>query len=439
MVVIQGAKTGPVLALVAGSHGTEYASIIALEKLIDRIDPAEVSGTVILLPLVNIASFEQKVPHVNPVDRKSMNRFYPGKADGTQTERALWLITREVVDKCDYLIDYHGGDLDESLRPYSYWLKTGNAKQDAISREMALAFGLSTIIIAADRPTDPNASRYLDSTASTRGKPSLTVEAGHAGTVEPADVSALRSTAGSRSCADLKMLPGAPAMVEHPVWIESVQTISSEQTGILDPLVSRGSYVAEGMKVGYVTDYLGRKVFEAGAPAAGVVLYVCSVPSMKKGDTIANIGVPISGLADRAKVRDRSKGESGGPILIACARTVNAMLDQVGKIEAGAQDGPEERRPAGGFDGELRLLHPGSRGRDLLDLRRMVRQPGPVAGEALDRGLHLGGKRHQAGHRRGLRAVPRVRQPRGDDPDPGSPRPAGDKRQKSVSKLKERP
>lgn len=292
--VVRGARPGPVLALVAGAHGTEYASIIAIEKLIEWLEPAQVAGTVVLVPLVNIASFEQKVPHVNPVDGKNMNRFYPGKADGTQTERALFGITRQIVERCDYLIDFHGGDLDEDLRPYSYWLKTGNEKQDAISRQMTLSFGLPMIIVATDRPKDPNASRYLDSTASTRGKPSVTVEAGHAGTVEPEDVAALVD--GTLSVLRyLKMLPGAPAMVENPVWIESVQTVSSEQTGIFYPLVGRGAYVAKGMKVGYVTDYVGRRVFEARAPADGVVLYVCSVPSMKKGDTIASIGIPASG------------------------------------------------------------------------------------------------------------------------------------------------
>src|SRR5882724_5650813 len=90
--VIRGAKSGPVLALVSGAHGTEYTSIIALEKLIPKLDPAQITGTVIIVPLVNNASFEQKVPHVNPVDGKSMNRFYPGKQDGTQTERVLWSI-----------------------------------------------------------------------------------------------------------------------------------------------------------------------------------------------------------------------------------------------------------------------------------------------------------------------------------------------------------
>src|SRR5881628_994541 len=189
--VFHGAKPGPVLALVAGSHGTEYTSIIALEKLIRTLDPTEISGTVIIVPLINIQSFEQKVPHLNPIDKKSMNRFYPGKIDGTQTERAAYLITKQVVDQCDHLIDLHGGDLDESLRPYSYWTKTGNERQDQISREMLLAFGLDHIIISADRPKDPQASRYLENTATTRGKPSITAEAGNAGTVESDDVAAL--------------------------------------------------------------------------------------------------------------------------------------------------------------------------------------------------------------------------------------------------------
>lgn len=287
--VIQGAKPGPVLALVSGAHGTEYASIIALEKLIQMLDPAQISGTVIIVPLVNIPSFEQKVPHVNPVDGKSMNRFYPGKPDGTQTERASWLITKQVVERCDYLIDYHGGDLDENLRPYSYWPKSGNARQDAITRDMVLAFGLDTIIVWSDRPKDPNASRYLDNTANTRGKPAIAVEAGYSGTVQPDDVQALVN--GTLSVMRyLKMLPGSPAMIEHPVWIGKIDTVASERAGIFYPLVQRGTYVAQGMKIGYVTDYFGNTVYEAVAPAAGVVLYICGVPSMKKDDTVANIG-----------------------------------------------------------------------------------------------------------------------------------------------------
>ncbi len=288
--VIHGAKPGPVLALVAGSHGTEYASIIALEKLIAQLNPADISGTVIIVPLINIPSFEQKVPHLNPVDKKSMNRFYPGKMDGTQTERASYLITKQVVEQCDHLIDLHGGDTDESLRPYSYWTRTGNEKQDQISRDMVLAFGLDHIIISTERPKDPQASRYLENTATTRGKPSITAEAGHAGTVETDDLNALID-----GCLNvmryLKMIPGAATMVQHPVWIERIATVASEQTGIFYPLVKRGAYVEQGMKIGYVTDYFGKVSYEANASAAGIVLYICAVPSMTKGATVANVGV----------------------------------------------------------------------------------------------------------------------------------------------------
>ena len=293
IVVINGVKRGPVLALVSGAHGTEYTSIIAIEKLINLLEPSQIAGTVILVPLVNIQSFEQKVPHVNPVDNKSMNRFYPGKADGTQTERASFLITKQVVDRCDYLIDYHGGDLDESLRPYAYWAPTGKETQDRISKEMVLAFGLDHIIIWRDRPTDLSATRYLDNTSTARGKPSIVVEAGYAGTVEADDVALLVDGTLSTMRA-LKMLSGDPRPVQNPVWLDKVVDVLSDDPGIWYPLVKRGTYVQEGMKIGFVTDYFGKVILEARAPVSGVILHINAVPSLKKGDNIADIGAIAS-------------------------------------------------------------------------------------------------------------------------------------------------
>jgi uncharacterized protein len=236
-----------------------------------------------------VPSFSKVVPHLNPVDGKNMNRMYPGRVDGTQTDRASFVITKDVVERSAHLIDFHGGDIDESLRPYSYWTKTGRAAQDAVSLGMVLAFGLDHIIISTDRPTDPAASRYLENTATTRGKPSITVEAGHAGTVETDDVAALVN--GSLGVMRyLKMLPGPATSVERPVWIEKLSDVTSEQTGIFYPAVKRGTFVEAGAKVGHVTDYVGRTIFEARAKAAGIVLYIRAVPSINKGDTICNVG-----------------------------------------------------------------------------------------------------------------------------------------------------
>ena len=290
VVVIHGARPGPVLAVVSGAHGTEYASIMAVERLIDAVHPEDVSGSVILVPIVNIASFEKLVPHVNPTDNKSMNRFYPGNPSGTQTERASYAMTKEVVEKCDHLIDLHGGDLDENLRPYSYWTVTGNQKQDDFSRAMVLAFGLDHIIISADRPKDPNAARFLENAASTRGKPSFTAEAGRSGPVEESDVTVLVNGV-QNVLGHLKMTKRAAPPVANPVWVERIVTISAEQDGVFEPAVSRDARVMKGARIGGVTDYVHRKLADVSAPEAGIIMFVRALPSLKKGDTIANIGV----------------------------------------------------------------------------------------------------------------------------------------------------
>jgi predicted deacylase len=290
VVVLHGAKPGPVLAVASGAHGTEYASIIAVERLIDAVDPAQLSGTLILLPLINVPSFERITPHVNPTDNKSMNRFYPGDPNGTQTDRASFVITKEVIDKCDHLIDLHGGDLDENLRPYSYWTVTGNKKQDDFSRGMVLAFGLDHIIISDDRPKDPKASRYLENTASTRGKASFTAEAGRSGPVDPKDAAVL-VTGVQNVMGHLKMLSRAAPPVAKPVWVGPIVTVTAEREGIFHPAVDRDAHVVKGGKIGSVTDYLNRPLQDVFAPESGIIMFVRAVPSLKKGDTIANVGV----------------------------------------------------------------------------------------------------------------------------------------------------
>lgn len=289
VIVINGVRPGPKLALVAGSHGTEYASIIALEKLGLEVNPAELSGALIIVPLINRASFAQKVPHINPTDGKNMNRLFPGKPDGTQTERALWAIGHEVVERCDYLIDLHGGDLDENLRRYSYLPITGKENLDATSRGMVMAFGLDHVIIQRQQgPAVPGATS-ISRFAEDLGKPTVIAEAGHAGTTNAEDVDAL--VRGSENVMrHLKMLPGEFKPVEHPVWIGQITTLHSDQEGIFYPLVVPEAYVQQGMKVGYTTDYFGNKVADVVTPISGIVVYICSVPSMTKGGIAAYIG-----------------------------------------------------------------------------------------------------------------------------------------------------
>jgi predicted deacylase len=293
VIVVNGAKPGPTLALVAGAHGTEYASIIALEKLAQGANPAGLTGALIIVPLVNVASFAQKVPHLNPTDNKNMNRFFPGKADGTQTERASWALAKQVVEKCDYLIDFHGGDLDENLRRYSYWAQTGKDSLDATSRGMVLAYGLDHIILQNFKaPVPAGGAVTLTRFAADMGKPAIAVEAGHAGTTNAADVDVLVD--GVRNVMRrLKMLPGSVTTVEHPIWLGRSTTLTSQYDGIFYPLVGPEAYVSKGMTIGYVTDYFGNKIWDVASPVSGVIIYIGAVPSMKKGDNVAVIGEPV--------------------------------------------------------------------------------------------------------------------------------------------------
>ena len=123
--IIHGAKPGPVLALTAGVHGQEYTPILALQRLLKSVDPKTLTGTIVLVHVANMPSFLARTIYYSPADGKNLNRVFPGKADGTLSERIALTITREVIEKATHLIDLHCGDGNESLRPYTYWITTG--------------------------------------------------------------------------------------------------------------------------------------------------------------------------------------------------------------------------------------------------------------------------------------------------------------------------
>lgn len=288
--VVQGRAAGPTLTLVAGTHGSEVAPIIALQRVRASLDPAQLRGMVILVHVANMPSYLKRTIYYSPIDGKNLNRVYPGRPGGTVSERIAHAITTEIIDKSDYLVDMHAGDGNESLRPYSYWNKLGlDARVDSIGRDMALAWGHNHIVVDTDRPKDPTASVYTQNTAHVRGKPSITTETGYLGM--PVEDMVQRNEAGVfRLLRYLQMLPGAVQMVDRPVYLERTQVLASPETGIWYPQVERGQTVGEGTVIGYVTDFFGRRVGDVRAPFAGAVLYVVATPAMSKGEPVAMIG-----------------------------------------------------------------------------------------------------------------------------------------------------
>ena len=287
--VIHGAKPGPVLALVAGVHGQEYTPILALQNLLRTIDPKTLTGTVILVHVANMPSYLARTIYYSPADGKNLNRVFPGKADGTLSERIAHAITTEVIQRATHVIDIHCGDGNESLRPYLYWITTGPAGVAEAGRQMALAFGMDHIVVDRGRPTDPASSIYLSNTAITRGKPALTIESGGMGEIHTDDILRIeRGVAGLLK--HLKMRGEGPDPVASPVLLERSEVLMSGHTGIFYAAVDRGQTVAQGAVIGRITDFHGKVLQEITAPFAGEILYVVGTPAMKKGEPVAFIG-----------------------------------------------------------------------------------------------------------------------------------------------------
>src|SRR4051794_25590192 len=85
-VAMTGAKDGPMATILAGVHGCEYVSIHAAMRLARELDPAEVIGQILVVPIMNLPSFWERTGFVCPLDGKNPNRFFPGSAVGTFTD-----------------------------------------------------------------------------------------------------------------------------------------------------------------------------------------------------------------------------------------------------------------------------------------------------------------------------------------------------------------
>ncbi len=284
-----GAAPGATLALVAGTHGSEYTSMLALQRVRARLDPARMRGAAILVHLANPPAFYGRRVYYGP-DGKNLNRVYPGRADGTVSERIAHALTTEVIARCTHLVDMHCGDGNEALRPYAYWIVGGDPEVDAASRELALAYGLDHVLVDRGRPRDPAASLYTANTAITRGKPAITAESGELGRTDEPAVAA--HEAGALSVlAHLGIQDGPSARVAHPVWIDRAEVLRAPAPGFWRPVVVPMQSVAKGTLLGRLTDPFGAELHEVRAPFAGEVVYVVATPPVSAGEPLCEVGV----------------------------------------------------------------------------------------------------------------------------------------------------
>ncbi len=288
--VIRGRAAGPTLALIAGTHGAEVAPIVALQRVRESVNPSELRGTLILVHIANLPSFVHRTIYRNPWDQRNLNRMYPGDPKGTVTQRIADVITREIIDKSDYVVDMHAGDGNESLYPFTYWNKLGlDARVDSVARDMALAWGNEHIYIDTSRPKDLKASVYTQNTAHLRGKPSITTETGWLGVPEESMVA--RNVEGALNLMRyLRMIGGNATFPRNVRWVDRAEVLTANVGGTWHASVDRGATVKEGQVLGELRDYFGAPMVQVSAPFAGVVLYTIGSPAISEGEPVAFIG-----------------------------------------------------------------------------------------------------------------------------------------------------
>ena len=291
--VFHGRNSGPVLSLIAGIHGSEYSPIISMQRLPELLDPQAMAGTLIIVHIANLPAFQGRSVYFGPDDLKNLNRSFPGKADGTVTERIAFTLSEEIMPLSDYLIDIHSGDGNESLRPsYSaYYAEAGGTEVVDQSRRLAVAFGLETIVQFAGSYSSLDDAIYTSAQSVTRGIPSIDVESGELGIIDEVFIDPITNGALS-VLRELGMIAGEPTVPANPLFISDRARVYSEYEGIWhqNKLVQTGDYVTEGTELGVITDYFGKELQTVVAPASGVLLILFGTPPVNVDDNIAVIG-----------------------------------------------------------------------------------------------------------------------------------------------------
>jgi predicted deacylase len=278
--LIEGERPGPILLVTAGVHGSEYCSIEAALRVMKR-SPEGLSGTILVLPILNVSGFRKRSIYVMPEDGRNLNRMFPGKPDGTLSQRlAHWLVS-EVYPGADAYLDLHGGDLSEELAPFSLFPRDSEA-----SKALAVAFGLPVAISAGGEGYTINAAGRI-------GVPSVLAEVGGNGLWDEAGV--VQMTDGiDRVLHHLGMI--AEPVQAAPQTMPQIVTMwvpAAGVDGLWYPAKALSQPVKAGDVLGEIRDIFGTVLETVLSKQGGSILYRLSSLAVNKGEALLGIGTPM--------------------------------------------------------------------------------------------------------------------------------------------------
>ena len=280
---------GPTALLTGGNHGDEYEGPIALFDLARTLDPKDVSGTVIIAPAMNYPAFRAGL-RTSPIDRGNLNRCFPGRPDGTVTEKIADFFQRELLPRADVVLDFHSGGKTLDFLPLcaAHCLPDDTLQEKAFAAVEAFAAPFSVKMREID------AVGMYDTAAEEMGKVFITTELGGGGTARAETVRIAKR--GVMNVLRHTGVVSGGAETRATRWLDmpSGDCFSfSEGEGLIEPLVDLGEPVRPGQVLAqiYPADRTGQAPARIAAQLAGILVARHFPGLVKAGDCLAVVAV----------------------------------------------------------------------------------------------------------------------------------------------------
>ena len=264
---ITGSRLGPTFAVISGMHAGEYAGILAAQRLIREVKPEQLSGRLIVVPVISTRAFMMRYMQLSPVDDKEAHFCTPGNPDGSYTDLLIDSLF-SIVKGADFLIDLHAGEFAQALLPWVPVPMLGSAELQEASRRLALGFRVPYIELRSEPASiPPLCIAFADA-----GIANIWVECGKNG-IPTGDDIGVHYDGVIAAMQSVGMLAGEPARPEQTQLEGRRSQVNASLSGVWYPAIREGDVVERGQLLGELTDYFGQTIERYTAPARSLVLY----------------------------------------------------------------------------------------------------------------------------------------------------------------------
>nr|WP_322895386.1 MULTISPECIES: N(2)-acetyl-L-2,4-diaminobutanoate deacetylase DoeB [unclassified Yoonia] len=239
-VIANGA--GPTALLTGANHGDEYEGPVALQDLAVSLRPAEITGRVIILPMMNLPAFAAGT-RCSPIDGANMNRSFPGRADGSVTQKICHYIATELVPLADIVLDFHSGGSTLDFLPFAAAHILPDKAQEAACMAAMQAFNAPYSV----RMLEIDAVGMFDTEVESQGKTFVTTELGGAGTSTARSASIARK--GIRNLLIHAGILAGDLQIDQTIQLDMPDDscfVFSKDAGLIDYVVDLGDMVKAG-------------------------------------------------------------------------------------------------------------------------------------------------------------------------------------------------